>query len=275
MSIQRDPDGRRSVRVEVEVPGTPEQVWQAIATGPGISAWFVTTRVDGRKGGEIVSDFGGGMTSTAKITAWEPPFRFAATDPGWAPGMPPVATEWTVTTKGPPTMRACIVRVVHSLFASTDDWDKQLEGTETGWASFFRVLRRYLQQFAGQPSALVQATAMTNEPVAKAWASLAAALQRGGPKPGQPLSLALAPGVVLGGKVERIDDLGHGNNLQVLLDTPAPGTLLVGAYECGGTMVSASAYFYGPRAEQAATATRPHFSSWIAARFPAPSVPAS
>jgi uncharacterized protein YndB with AHSA1/START domain len=272
MSIKKDPDGRRSVSVEVEVPGTPEQVWQAIATGPGISAWFVTTQVEGRNGGEIVSDFGAGMKSTAKITAWEPPLRFAATDPGWAPGMPPVATEWTVESKGGGT---CIVRVVHSLFASTDDWDKQIEGTETGWASFFRVLRRYLQQFAGQPSALVQATAMTNEPVAKAWAALSAALHRGGLKSGQPLSLELAPGVALGGKIERIDDLGHGHNLQVLLDTPAPGTLLVGAYACGGTMVSASAYLYGPRAKQAATATQPHLSSWIAAQFPAPSMEAS
>ena len=272
MSIQRDPDGRRSVRVEVEVPGTPEHVWRAIATGPGISAWFVPTKVDERNGGEIVSDFGGGMTSTAKITAWEPPFRFAATDPGWAPGMPPLATEWTIEAKGG---GACTVRVVHSLYASTDDWDGQLGGTETGWGSFFRVLRRYLQHFAGQPSALVQATAMTNEPVVKAWASLTAALNRGEPKVGQPLSIALAPGVVLGGKVERVDDLGHGHNLQVLLDTPAPGTLLVGAYECGGTMVSASAYFYGARAEQAANATRPHLASWIAARFPAATAPTS
>ena len=270
MSIQRDPDGRRSVRVEVELPGSPEQVWQAIATGPGISAWFVPTQVDGRSGGEIVSDFGPGMMSTAKITAWNPPFRFAATSEGWAPGMPPLATEWTVETKDG---GACIVRVVHSLFASSDEWDQQIEGTETGWASFFRVLRRYLEHFAGEASALVQASAMTGEPVEKAWASLTAAMLGGEPKPGQPLSISLSPGVALAGKVERIDDLGHGHNLQVLLETPAPGTLLVGAYGCGGTMVSASAYFYGPHAEQAATATRPHLSSWIATQFPAPSVP--
>ena len=31
--------------VEVEVPGTPEQVWNAIATGPGISSWFVPTEI--------------------------------------------------------------------------------------------------------------------------------------------------------------------------------------------------------------------------------------
>ena len=48
MSVQHDADGRRSVQAEVEVPGTPEQVWQAIATGPGISSWFVPSEVDER-----------------------------------------------------------------------------------------------------------------------------------------------------------------------------------------------------------------------------------
>ena len=41
MSVKKEASGRRSIQVEVEVPGTPEEVWQAIATGPGISAWFV------------------------------------------------------------------------------------------------------------------------------------------------------------------------------------------------------------------------------------------
>ena len=35
MSVKKDASGRRSVQVEVEVPGTPEEVWQAIATGAG------------------------------------------------------------------------------------------------------------------------------------------------------------------------------------------------------------------------------------------------
>jgi uncharacterized protein YndB with AHSA1/START domain len=41
MSIEREASGRRSIQVEVEVPGSPDEVWEAIATGPGISSWFV------------------------------------------------------------------------------------------------------------------------------------------------------------------------------------------------------------------------------------------
>ena len=41
MGVKEEASGLRSVQVEIEVAGTPEEVWQAIATGPGISSWFV------------------------------------------------------------------------------------------------------------------------------------------------------------------------------------------------------------------------------------------
>ena len=44
MPVKKDASGRHSIEVETEVLGTPEEVWQAIATGPGISAWFVSTK---------------------------------------------------------------------------------------------------------------------------------------------------------------------------------------------------------------------------------------
>ena len=31
-------DDRTRIELEVEVPGTPEEVWRAIATGPGITS---------------------------------------------------------------------------------------------------------------------------------------------------------------------------------------------------------------------------------------------
>ena len=59
-------------------PAPPEEVWQAIATGPGISSWFVPSEVEEREGGTAVSHFGPGdsMDSVGTVTAWEPPHRF-------------------------------------------------------------------------------------------------------------------------------------------------------------------------------------------------------
>ena len=65
MSVKIEDTGRRSIQVEVEVPGTPEDVWQAIATGPGISAWFVPAEFE-EQGGKPVAltlDFGPAMES--------------------------------------------------------------------------------------------------------------------------------------------------------------------------------------------------------------------
>ena len=41
MSVKTDETGRRSIEVSIEVPCTPEEVWETVATGPGISAWFM------------------------------------------------------------------------------------------------------------------------------------------------------------------------------------------------------------------------------------------
>jgi uncharacterized protein YndB with AHSA1/START domain len=138
MSVKIEPSGRRSIQVEVEVPGNPEEVWQAIATGPGVSSWFVPTEIEEREGGEVVSHFGPGMDARATVTAWEPPHRFAAESRDLGPDAPPLATEWIVEGRSGGT---CVVRVVHSLFASGDDWDDQLASIESGWPSFFQNLR--------------------------------------------------------------------------------------------------------------------------------------
>ena len=63
MPTQKDPNGRRFIAVETEVPGTPEEVWQAIASGPGLTAWFVPSQVEEHAKGSMVMDFGPGMES--------------------------------------------------------------------------------------------------------------------------------------------------------------------------------------------------------------------
>jgi len=150
MSVTKEASGRRSVQVEVEVPGTPEEVWQAIATGPGITSWFVPATFEPSDGRpvSVTMNFGPGMVATSAVTAWEPPRRFAAQGDGWG-GSPPIATEWSVEARA---AGGCTVRVVHSLFASTGDWDAQLEATESGWPGYFRTLRIHLTHVRGQPA---------------------------------------------------------------------------------------------------------------------------
>ena len=59
----------------VAVPGTPEPVWQAIATAKGMSAWFAPTELEEREGGSLHFTMGPDMGSDGQVTAWEPPHR--------------------------------------------------------------------------------------------------------------------------------------------------------------------------------------------------------
>jgi uncharacterized protein YndB with AHSA1/START domain len=262
MSLKKEPNGRRSVQVEVEVPGTPEQVWQAIATGPGISAWFVPTELDARAGGDVTSHFGGGMDSVKKITEWDAPHRFVA-EGTWGPKSPNIATEWIVEAHAGGT---CTVRVVHSLFAETDDWDNQLTGTESGWPAFFRILRIYLEHFPGQPSSQIQLMAMP--PAAGAWDKLAAALNIAGAAPGEHRSAADgAP--PLSGTVHTIDT---GKNPSALLrvDEPAPGTVFAAVTSFGEkAWVTVSFYLYGDTAAAVVEREQAAWTAWLKNLFPA------
>src|SRR4029077_17751225 len=175
MSVKKEASGRRSIQVEVEVPGTPEEVWQAIATGPGISAWFTPAEFEERDGKPVAVtlNFGPGMESRSEVTAWDPPRMFAKEGNGWFPGSPPIATEFSVEARAG---GVCVVRVVQSLFASPGDWDQQLIGSESGWPGAFRILRLYLTHFRGQRSAFMQFKAPDAGTGADDWATVAAAL---------------------------------------------------------------------------------------------------
>jgi uncharacterized protein YndB with AHSA1/START domain len=267
MSVKKEPSGRRSVQVEVEVPGTPEEVWRAIATGPGISSWFVPTRSEERAGGQVVSNFGPGMDSPATITVWEVPTRFVAEGTMGPPGSPTVATEWTVEARAG---GKCVVRVVHSLFASTDDWDNQLDGLEQGWPTYFRILRMYLERFKGMPCSAMQFVGFSTDSEAKAWEKAGGELGllkvAKGQKWSAPDGFPRMTGVV--------DSLGqgmHSNNLLLRLDTPAPGSAYIGAFSCGGmVMVCLSVYLYGDKAKAAVERDEPTWQAWMGERFPMP-----
>jgi uncharacterized protein YndB with AHSA1/START domain len=265
MPVNEEPSGRRWVQVEVEVPGTPEEVWQAIATGPGISAWFVPTEVEEREGGTTTANFGPGMESVATITAWDPPRRFAAESADLGPDAPPVATEWIVEARSGGT---CVVRVVHSLFASTEDWDDQLAAWEGGWPGFFRILRLYLTYFRGQRGAAFQVMGVAPEPKGEAWAAFTGALGIAGAVVGQ--RVQAAPGAPpLAGVVEATGAGDYPEELLLRLDEPAPGLAHLFALPMGGQVyLSSRQYLYGDTAPAAVARAEPLWQAWVNEHFP-------
>lgn len=263
MPVKKESSGRRSVEAEVEVPGTPEEVWAAIATGPGISAWFVPATVDERVGGETVSHFApdGSMDSVATITEWQPPHRFTA-ETSEGPGT--VATEWIVEAKAGGT---CTVRVVHSWFAESDDWDSQFEGHAYGWLSFFKILRLYLEHFRGQESRLVQLAAQSTQGVAATFDRLMGPL--GITRDAQERAAAsTAEAPPLAGKAVEVLEGPEGFGVLVRLSEPAPGIAhLIGIPMGGPVHVSMRFYLYGDEAVTRAPRVEETWGAWLAGRF--------
>ncbi len=270
MSVKKEASGRRSVQVEVEVPGTPEEVWQAIATGPGISSWFVPAEFEVRDGKPVAVklNFGPGMESRSVVTAWDPPQKWASQSDGWVPGSPPIANEWSVEARGG---GICIVRIVHSLFASTDDWDNQLEGTESGWPAFLRTLRIYLTHFRGQRSALKQWMVPVAGTEAEAWETLTAALGLKGLSVGQRCT-APAGVPAFSGVAEYVTQSPYDALLR--LEQPGPGVAALGAVNFGGqSMVALNFYLYGDQAAGTVAHEAPLWEAWFQERFPMPTEP--
>lgn len=268
MSVKQEASGRRYVQVEVEVPGTPEEVWQAIATGPGISSWFVPAEFEERDGTPVAVtlDFGAGMESRSVVTAWDPPRKWAAQSDGWVPGSPPIANEWSVEAREGGT---CIVRIVHSLFASTDDWDNQLEGTESGWPAFLSTLRIYLTHFRGQRPMMMKWMAPAAGTEAEAWDTLTAALGLSGVGVGQRWT-APAGVPALSGVVEYVTQRPY--DVLLRLDQPGPGVAALGAVNFGGqSMVALNVYLYGDRAAATVADETPLWEAWFHEHFPVPS----
>jgi uncharacterized protein YndB with AHSA1/START domain len=153
-----------------EVAATPEQVWEAIATADGLSAWMVPTRLDPQVGGEVWFDFGD-VTSTGVVTAYTSNERFAYEEP-WPisadapipagmvewfasigaslsdvlrdlPSVGAIATEFLIESA---SGGSCVLRVVTSSYGTGSDWENEFF-TEmvAGWAVLLGNLVAHLQ----------------------------------------------------------------------------------------------------------------------------------
>jgi uncharacterized protein YndB with AHSA1/START domain len=248
----------RAIRLEVDVPGTPEDVWQTVATGPGISSWFVPATVEECAGGAVGMHFGEGMDETATVTAWEPPHRFAyATGEGTERAL---EYEWLIE----PGERdgASRVALVNSGFGEGAEWDRDYEGMAGGWPLFLENLRLVRAHFPGQACASVPVSAVVPGTPEEAYAALLAALGAQQPATGDEVELA-ALGIA--GRAERVGP----STATLLLALPAPGVAFLAAEGSGSpAYVSVYGYFFGPEAGAVAQQAEARWRAWLAERFP-------
>ena len=120
------------IRREAELEGSPEEVWEAITTGEGMSAWLFPNLVD-----------------PADVRVDEPPRRFVVRtegEDGWFNQIEDVIEARDGSTT--------VLRYVHSgIF--TDDWENQYDAAGRHTDFYLHTLGEYLRHFKGRTATYV------------------------------------------------------------------------------------------------------------------------
>jgi uncharacterized protein YndB with AHSA1/START domain len=137
---------------------SPATVWAAIATGPGLSSWFLgATEVDPGKG--VVRTTMGGYVQDSAIDAYEPERHFSFRGAESVDGRF-FAMEFLVEGL---SNGSTVLRIVSSGFLPDDDWEAEFDAMQAGGRLYRHTLVEYLSHFAGRPGTAVTASAAFGE----------------------------------------------------------------------------------------------------------------
>lgn len=154
----------RSHETIVEIAAPADAVWRGITEASEIVRWFSpNAQVSAGEGGRITLSWGPGMEGSSRITVWEPGrhLRLVEERPNGprnceAGGVVQavddsrpveVVLDYYIEAKGGST----VLRLVHSGFGVTSDWDGEFESTHYGWMMYLRNLRHAITRHPGTP----------------------------------------------------------------------------------------------------------------------------
>ncbi len=251
------PDVPHRFELELVVPGSPEQVWHAIASGEGISAWMMPADVEPRPGGYVEFHMGPEASSRGRVTAFEPQRRIEYEE-DWAAlvgregaDVTPLVTEFLVEARSGGT---CVVRVVTSAFGTGADWENEFwEEMNTGWAPILDNLRLYLTHFPGQRASTIWAgTTFTASPEA----SIAAVRDA--------LSVEAIGDAVATQGIRGHLERSIARHFLVRVDEPVPGYLSFYAFGADdGSGVHLQGFLFSDEAPAYVEREQPRWQTWI------------
>jgi uncharacterized protein YndB with AHSA1/START domain len=164
-----------AIRKEAILNATPEQVWRAIATPGGLSAWFMPMPIG---------------PDSDLVVVWEPGQRLLSRTPAGPDGATQ-SFEYLIEGRDGGTT---VLRFVHSGMLS-DDWSDEFEPmTSAGWDMYLDTLAAYFIYFADRRAQYIQAEGPASSADGNCWPSLLNALGAS-----QPVELGAAVRIDLGG----------------------------------------------------------------------------
>jgi len=132
------------IQKEIELPASAEQVWAAIATGPGLAAWFMSMDID---------------PNSSMVVAWQPGQHLAIQTPAEADGSSQTFDYRIDSAESAHTL----LRFSHR-GTMAGDANSYARMMGYGWDMYLYTLGQYLTHFAGQPAVYIEAEASASGP---------------------------------------------------------------------------------------------------------------
>jgi uncharacterized protein YndB with AHSA1/START domain len=231
---------RFDIHKEVALDATPGQVWDAIATGPGLACWFMPMELE---------------AGNEPVVGWEPGRRLAIRTPPADDGSTQ-AFEYLIEAAAGGTT---ILRLVHSGFLA-DDWNDEFESmTGMGWDMYLHTLDQYFTHFAGRRAVYVEAEGPPSSASGAAWPLLIDALRVDTPAElGVPVNLDVPGAGAVHGVVDYLSPNFVGvRTVDALIRFHGRAPI--------GMAVAVSHHAYVEEIDSAATARA--WESWLASAF--------
>jgi uncharacterized protein YndB with AHSA1/START domain len=165
---------------EIVIDAPIEAVWKAISDAEELTRWFAAeASVTPGVGGTIAISWDGEEKSSSTIEVWEPNKKLRKKLPPFDMGPAkhdpavPMIDEYTIERRDGTT----VLRLVCSGIPDAPEWDGFYNGIDSGWRSFFRTLRHYLEHHSGKPRTTIKVIGKLTGSLEEAWARLRAAVE--------------------------------------------------------------------------------------------------
>jgi uncharacterized protein YndB with AHSA1/START domain len=198
----------RDIELSVELDASPEDVFRAVTDGTEIAKWLApearVTAPEGGKKASIWISWGEGMSVEHEIEIFDAPKRMRHPSGRNGETKAPLYADWSIEARegGKATLR-----LVHSGFSASADWDDEFEAHARGWKLMLQNLRQSFARHAHQPAVHLPFMSKVESPRRSIWNTLLGKLGFSAlPSAGDPFRFTAPNGDVLTGVVDLVTE---------------------------------------------------------------------
>jgi uncharacterized protein YndB with AHSA1/START domain len=196
----------RDIQLSVELDASPEDVFRAVTDGTELAKWLApearVTAPEGGNNGRIWISWGEGMSVEHEIEIYDAPKRIRHPSGKNGETKAPMYADWSIEARGG---GKTTLRLVHSGFSASADWDGEFEAHARGWKLMLENLRQYFARHAHEPAVHVPFMSQVESSHTSIWTTLLGKLGLGAvPKAGDQFRLTMPKGDVVTGVVDDV-----------------------------------------------------------------------